>query len=129
MPMIVCKECGSQISNLSKFCIKCGAPTLMDTSVKIKIIPFLSTHLMMALPVKIIDSKGKLLWSGPSGTVAVFNIDEPTSISIIPTKGLHTPTNGIVSPGKRYQIRNDLTKLGFFKSKTLLVEVDVIDSD
>ena len=129
MPMIACQECGNQISSLAKVCIHCGAPTIQETTVKIKLIPYLSTYLSKALHVNIFDINGRSLWSGVSGSVAVFKIDKPIKIRILTVKGLHSPTEGYVYPGKRYQVKHDMSKFAILKTNTILVEVDVIDSD
>lgn len=126
MPMIACQECSNQISSLSKVCIHCGAPIAQDTSVKIKLIVYDGFWFGNARKVDIVDANGKTLWSGVSGSVAVFNINEPTNIKIV-VKGVHTTTEGNVFPGKRYQVK--LLGLWNVDTKTILVEVDVINSD
>lgn len=129
MALIICPECGQQISDKAKACIHCGTPIAIDKTVKIKIFRYGSTFFGVALRVTITDQSGRILWTGPSGSVATFEIEEETEITLTPEKGMHNPLTGIVKPGHKYQTVNDNTKIFTWKSITRLIEVDIIDSE
>lgn len=129
MALITCPECGQQVSDKAQTCIHCGSPLKVDKTVKIKIFRYTSTFMFVTLKVTITDENGKVLWEGPSGSVAIFEVDKETKITLTPEKGLHTPLTGVVKPGHKYQTVNDMSKAFSLKSVTRLVEVEIIDSD
>ena len=131
MALVLCPDCGTEVSSLAEKCPRCGCPIAkkeINKKVKIKIPYLKSTWLNVALPVEIV-SGSKVLWEGKSANIATFEIDKPQSI-IIRTKGnkgFHNPINGTIAPGLKYSIVQDCGI--HWKATWILTEVDVIDSE
>ena len=71
MALIICPECGKEISNRAKACIHCGYPLTATTkSVKIKMPLFSSTAFIKSKKYAILDSNNNILWSGEIGKIA-----------------------------------------------------------
>lgn len=130
MALIVCPDCGTEVSSFAEKCPRCGYPITkkeVNKKVKIKIPVFTSTWLNVALPVEIVSGT-KVLWEGKSGNIATFEIQNELTV-IIRTKcnkGLHNPIKGVIKPGLKYNIVQDCGV--HWKATWILTEVDVIDS-
>lgn len=133
MALITCPDCGKQISDRAMACPNCGCPIRVPKTGKRVWIALPNTHVLSGggLASALIkrnasvSAGGRCLWSGSHGQVATFEVSGPTQISI-DLGGMANPTVGIVEPGRRYQLVQDL---GFhWKAVFRLSEVDVIDS-
>ena len=140
MALIKCFECGNMVSDKASGCIHCGAPLIVDKSVKIKIPRFDTGIALPRASEAEIQCNGKVLWKGFSGEVASIEIEtESLNLKII-IKRAYTGhpfpffrdfnVEGDVGRGKRYEVKNK--KGALFKDPTksvwMLSEVDVIDS-
>lgn len=141
MAIIKCPECDKEVSEKAQVCIHCGAPLIVNTSIKVKI-PRFATGVLSQKAAKaqvLIDDS--VIWDGYSGQVSV--IDSKTSNKIT-VRILHAYTGhpfpffrdfdivGFVEPGKKYEIKSAEISMVFgdpSKSKWVLSEVDVIDSE
>lgn len=133
MALITCPDCGKQVSDKAPACPNCGCPiSIPKTSREVKVaLPntqVLSGGGLASALIKrdaSISAGGKRLWTGSHGQVAAFEVDGPTQISI-DLGSMANPTVGMVKPGHKYQLVQDL---GFhWKAVFKLSEVDVIDS-
>ena len=140
MALIKCPECGKEISDKANNCIHCGVPIKVDKKVKVKIPRFCTGMLnQKACEVEVYIEKN-MIWKGYSGSVAIFEIKQVCNLSFL-IKEAYTghpfpffkdfTINGILYPGKKYEIKNAVTSLVFgdpTKSKYVFSEIDVIDS-
>ncbi len=141
MALIMCSECGNMVSDKATTCIHCGAPLMVNKSVKIKIPRFVTGMMSQKASEAAILYNGKILWQGFSGQVGTIKIEtSPVKITIL-IKQAYTghpfpffrdfSIIGKVEHGKKYEIKNARTSLVFgdpTKSDWVLSEVDVIDS-
>ena len=140
MAMIKCPECGNMVSDKAASCIHCGMPLQINTSVKIKILRFVTGMASQKAAEAVILVDGKNIWSGHSGQVATFEIQDSCKIEIL-IKQAYTghpfpffrdfSIFGNVEPGKKYEVKNARASLVFgdpSKSDWILSEVDMIDS-
>ena len=142
MALITCPECGQQVSDKASVCVHCGSPIAHKNKVAIKLLFFSNTSLIgrpVACEVEI-TGNGQLLWRGLAGTIARFEVEEPTQIKMV-VKHAYTghpfpfysdfAIACTVEPGKKYQLSQ--LEIALFgdptKSKYRLSEVDIIDSD
>lgn len=135
--MIVCPECGRQVSDKATVCPTCGYPIAkMNPSGEV-LIKMGGTFVPTACIYEV--STGKCLWKGVRGETASFHVDEPTLIAIgigmrrppNPKKsnsllGVDKYTYGEVRAGEGYSYSfSDSGLIG----KYVLTRVDVIDSE
>lgn len=132
MALIKCPECNKEISDKSKSCLNCGCP-IMDAartnSVRIKIPNNIVqgwVGLFSSRATKITDDNNNLLWEGLHGQNANFTVDHSTNIIINLGKWANN-VEGVVSPGKKYALSQDMGAHMYATFR--LTEVDVIDSE
>lgn len=139
MALIICPECGQQVSDKAKTCIHCGMPIEVDNSTRIKLYKWVASSMKPTTCEVEITLNGKTLWSGDAGSVATFEIPQKLNIHILAKK---VCANGpfvysrdvhldfMVEPAKRYEIY--LAQASFLndmsKGKYAIRLVDVIDS-
>ena len=138
MAMITCPECGNMVSDKANSCIHCGSPLQVNKSVKVKI-PYFRTGMMgnKACAVELCVGN-KSLWTGFSGGVASFEIEEKTVSVSLTIKKAYTgglsfvdfTIEGAVEQGKKYEVKmvNNAFLGNPAKATWMLSEVDVIDS-
>lgn len=133
MSLISCPECGKQISDKAGACPNCGCPIeSLSPNGQVKIaIPRTevisgggAAGLLIAKDVKI-SSKSGQIWSGKHGDTAIFEIEEPTEITIDLGKWAN-PVKGTVNARRRYQLIQDFGI--HWKATFRLTETDIIDS-
>lgn len=126
-------ECGKQISDKAGACPNCGCPIeSLSPNGQVKIaIPRTevisgggAAGLLIAKDVKI-SSKSGQIWSGKHGDTAIFEIEEPTEITIDLGKWAN-PVKGTVNARRRYQLIQDFGI--HWKATFRLTETDIIDS-
>lgn len=150
MSLIMCPECGQQVSDKAKQCPKCAYPIVSmrkDGTVKIKfnLITYFN-HTKMNGTIRVTESRsGKTLWEGSNGSVATFNVDDRTEIKIF-LEGLrgmeqrvqsYADLTTYVEANKRYQVGlkglSKTKKTGMIFGPAWLdasiSEIDVIDSN
>lgn len=132
MSLIQCPECGREISDKASSCPNCGCPIKSTESSREVRIQIPNTQNISGGWVGLLSSKNaavkagdKVLWEGKHGQTAVFEIDEPTEISIdLGTWGKVVPST--IRPGAKYQL---VQHFGFHAVATFnIAEVDVINS-
>lgn len=140
MALIICSECGKEVSDKSQNCVHCGAPIAGIDEAKIKIYHWYASTMWKAKECEVDVLIGnKVVWSGASGSIAILKIEKKENIHILAKKcaanGPFVYTRDInldfvVEPGKKYEIfmaqasfLNDQTK-----SKYSIREVEVIDT-
>lgn len=115
MALIKCPECGQGVSDRATNCIHCGFPLSSlrtDGEVMIKISSKLQGR------CKIYDMKTiKVLWSGTTGEVAVFSINEPTWVGVAWGVSVDRPdkvvqsTRATVKAGEKWEMTMESTSL------------------
>ena len=131
MALINCNECNREISSLATTCPHCGAPNKsipQDGEVRIKIpnIYLGLVGIFFRNKVQILDDNNTILWAGKRGQTAIFNISQPTKITI-KVGALTNDIVGVVHAHKKYQCVQDLSL--HWKGVYTLSEVDHIDTD
>lgn len=131
MALILCPDCNTEVSDVAERCPKCGRPIAkkeINKKVKMKIPVIKSTWLGVALDVEVVVD-GEVIWRGKSGNVATFEITKPTNVTVRTkdNKGLINPVSGLIEPGCKYNIVQDLGI--HWKATYIITEVDMIDSE
>ena len=132
MALIKCPECGREVSNTAKACPGCGAPISELTApgtVRIKLpnIELGLVGLFSSRATTIYNTNNNsIIWEGRHGETAVFEVNEPTEITI-DMGGWVNNFNGTVVPRKRYTCIQDMGAHMF--ATYTLTEVDMIDSE
>lgn len=133
MALITCPECGRQVSNRAASCPSCGCPiNAPEASKAIKIqlpnsdaLGGQGLAMMFVSRDAFVSIKGKKVWTGMHGQLASFDLDGPAEVTV--DLGFWAnPTTGVVEPGHKYQLVQDLRP--HMKATFVLSEVDVIDS-
>lgn len=133
MALIACPDCGKQVSDKAPACPSCGCPIetkRVDKRVRIAI-PNTEAlggqGLINAFIAKdaTISANGKRLWSGKHGQLAIFELSEPTEVTVNLGRWGNL-VSGRVEPGHRYQLVQDQGL--HWKATFRLSEVDIIDS-
>ena len=140
MAIITCPECGQQVSDKAKNCVHCGAPLIVDKTIKVKIPRFCTGMLNQKANKVDVLIDGNVVWSGYSGSVAVFEAEKECEVTFFLKKaytGHPFPffrdfsINGTLQPSKKYELKRADVSLAFgdpTKSTYTFAEVDVIDS-
>ena len=131
MAMIMCPECGRNISDKAKTCPGCGCPveeitTVGTVKIKMPNIELGVAGLFSSRRAIVSDSTGNILWEGQHGQTAIFQIEQPTTVTI-DLGGWVNNFSGTVFPRKKYNCVQDLGI--HWKGTYRLAEVDVIDAD
>lgn len=134
MAMIVCPECGKEISDKAKVCIHCGYPIeefVPDGIVKIRVPVMESRSGPTGKQNVSISAGNNVLWKGKSGEIAELHFDGPTNIVVkYHTDMMHYGgvCSGTIDPqkSKRYHVS---ANLGILSTKLFLQPVDVFDAD
>ena len=130
MAMILCPDCGKQLSDQARNCPNCGRPIIANSgivSIKIRQKNVDLASLFLSKKAVITNDETKaVLWSGARGQVAKFRVDKPTRITITLDK-LTNPVKATVYANKKYVFVQDVAP--HWKATFYLSEVDVIDSD
>lgn len=146
MALIKCPECGQEVSDKAAACPRCAYPIAQfasasevtmgntspvgSTSSKKKIVRIkLSVIADSSHKVNIFDENDETLWTGRSGQVAEFPIDDPTKVTIRYGGPMFGPTvSGVIDPEKGLKY-NVVYVSRFLGGDLVLQRVDVIDSD
>lgn len=132
MALIICSECGKEVSDKAGACPHCGCPRpemkkgkKRNNLVVIKlpkVEEIVDDWMGMLLPKKVrITADTELLWEGNYTQEAIFEITEPKPIHI--DLGLWgRPVEGVVGPGRKYKL---VQELGFhIRANFRLCEVE-----
>lgn len=134
MAMIKCPECGNQVSDKAKMCIHCGCPIEQISpsgSVRIKLSAVDTRDGLNGHQKVSIFSGAKTLWTGRTGEVAELYFDGPTNIMVkyhLSPMHYGGECSGTINPAKSRKY-NVSSRAGFFSTKLILQQVDVIDAD
>ncbi len=134
MALIMCPECGKEISDKAISCPNCGLPiadNISNGTVKIKIGVLKSPTGVNGNQKVSILSDSNTLWEGNSGEIAELHFDNPTNITVkyhLSLMHYGGECSGIIDPSKsnKYCIT---ARQGFMSTKLALQEVDVFDAD
>ena len=132
MAIIICPECGKQISDKARTCINCGYP-LSEAATKGEVRIKMPNNivegwvgLFSSRRAAVVNQSGSILWEGKHGENARFTIDTPTEITI-QLGSWANEVKGTVYPNRKYSLVQDM---GIHMLATFrLTEVDVIDSE
>lgn len=126
MALIKCPECGKEISDKANTCINCGCPI---AEIRVSGTVAIAINVPAIVKIYVIDMKTrKELWCGNSGSVARFDVEKETEISIVGVLEKNYPERGtkaVVSGGKKYEYKQLKT---FWSTQYTLNEIDVFDS-
>lgn len=131
MALIVCPECGRQVSDKAAACPNCGSPISAMFNKKVMIrMPAAEqvatgwVGLFMSKDAYV-SANNRILWKGQLGQSATFELERPMKVEIdIGKWGNVKPS--VIQPGKRYEVVQDMSP--HWKASFYLSEVDVIDS-
>ena len=146
MALVICQECGKQISDKAKFCVHCGCPLELaqhQGKLFIKTAKSLSSVTgpsgeCIPYTIYFYTTQGELLTSLPNGATTQLDIKEPITIyaSYAPPKmqgkarvkrecsdALFIPNDSTTRLYVTYQV------VGFMSPKLRLNKVEIIDSE
>ena len=131
MALIKCPECGKEVSDRAGQCPICGFPIASEKSkgqIRLKLGMFAGVGGTQKVTI---TSGDKTLWSGDSGKVAEFDVDEATDITIkYSMNAIHYggTCNGTIDPnkGNKYAVS---VRVGILKTVLTFQSVDIIDSE
>ena len=124
MALMTCPECGKQVSSVATNCPGCGFPISVATDsgfVKIQTPAFITGGTKPLFKKQYVSIKGNgVNWFGELGSLARFNIDGPTRVSIDLGKAANL-LETTVYPNTSYKC--EYTRMRFFLADYRLVEI------
>ena len=127
MGLIICPDCGGQVSDKAKVCIHCGAPLVEEKNIVRVKMPSGKGTIVRVTYTFTDDETGDILATAGNGEVISFELDKPTTIRCHLGRGFKDALIEYTPEGiKKYAIHTVNT---FFGAHLEMQEIDVIDSD
>lgn len=111
MSLIICNECGKEVSDKAKSCINCGCPIQIDNVVKVK---FPRGNQLFNMGCTVCDENDNVLAECREGEVASFELKEAMTIYVYMSSRIGKASI-LAHPGDRLEVNFRTFGIGISK--------------